>query len=240
MIIDQAFILAAGKGTRLRPYTQTCPKPMTEIGGRPILDHTLDHLTRAGVSRVAMNLHHLGEQIEAAYKDRPNPEILFSREPELLETGAGVKNALHLMKDAPFYLINGDALWTDPPEETAPPALQRLSDAWQPDHMDILLLLQPLDRMTLTKGAGDYRMKPDGSRTRRCRRKRGDYMFTGIRIVHPRIFKDTPQEPFSFLELMDRAEKSGRLHAIPHLGQWHHISTPEDLENVRKSYRDFR
>jgi MurNAc alpha-1-phosphate uridylyltransferase len=225
---DHAFILAAGKGTRLRPYTDNLPKPMVPVNGRPILDYTLEKLEIDGVKNVTINLNYLGDRIINYYDDFQRLKITYSEEMTLLDTGGGVKNALHTMNNQPFYMINGDALWTDGTRQTT---LQRLADQWNPSIMDILILLQPVENMILTKGVGDYDINEQGQAVR-SKDKTGKYMFGGIRIARPEIFENSPEGAFSFLILMDEAEKAGRLHGLIHDGEWHHISTPTDLEKV--------
>jgi MurNAc alpha-1-phosphate uridylyltransferase len=228
---DRAFILAAGKGTRLRPYTDTMPKPMVPINGRPLLDYTLEKLIKEGINHVTINTYYLGDRIINFAKDYQGLDIKISEERELLDTGGGAKKALENMGGKPFYLINGDALWSD--NETT--ALARLAKHWDPQKMDILLLLQDKNTMSLTHGVGDYNITDEGLAVR-AKSKDGQYMFGGIRIVSPHIFNNTPNGAFSFLELMDKAEENQRLKAIIHDGDWHHISTPEDLESVNKAF----
>lgn len=229
---NHAFILAAGQGTRLRPYTDNIPKPMVEVNGRPILDYTLEKLKKSGVENVIINTSYLGDRIKNYTDQVQDINITLSPEDELLDTGGGVKKALDTMAGKPFYLINGDALWVDGPEMSA---LDILAEKWQPDQMDILLLLQPVDAMTLTKGIGDYGIDDQG-RAVRSKDKTGAYMFGGIRITKPEIFENTPEGAFSFLQLMDQAQEQGRLYGLIHQGDWHHISTPEDLENVNGAF----
>ncbi len=226
------FVLAAGKGTRLRPYTDTMPKPMVPIAGKSIIHRTLEKLEREGVSRVIVNLHHLAPVLEAHLMSIKKPQIILSHENDLLETGGGVKKALPDIGPDPFYLINGDALWDEAEHGSA---LSRLAAAWNDNTMDILLLLQPVGAMDLTDAVGDYDVAPD-SRAIRNLQKNGRYMFAGVRIVHPRIFDGTQEGAFSFLSLMDRAQQKGRLYAIVHEGGWYHISTPEDLESVDAAF----
>jgi MurNAc alpha-1-phosphate uridylyltransferase len=225
---DHAFILAAGMGTRLRPYTDNCPKPMVEIGGRPIIDQVLDRLQEAGVTDVTVNLHYMAGMMETHLRQRSAPRLTFSHETALLDTGGGVKNALGTMGRNPFFITAGDSVWTDGPPGAA---LDRMVAAWDPAKMDMLLLLQPLTHMTLTEGRGDYDVLPDG-RAVRSRDKSGVAMWTSVRLCKPSLFDDTPDGPFSFLTLMDRAEAQGKLYALMHDGDWHHISTPSDLERV--------
>lgn len=230
---DNAFILAAGMGTRLRPYTDTMPKPMVPVGGRPILDHTLDHLREIGVKTAYINLHYKADVIKAHLLSRKMPNIYFSEEKNLLDTGGGLKKCKEFLEKSPFYMINGDALWEDGKTNT----LLSLAQAFDPETTDILLLLHPVSSMTLTHGVGDY--DAEGNHATRNHKKQGHYMFSGIRIVHPRLFAypQMNQEIFSFLEIMDEAEKRGRLRYIINQGAWHHISTPTDLEAVDRHFR---
>lgn len=231
---DKAFILAAGKGTRLRPYTDSVPKPMVKVGGKPIIDRALDKLEAEGVKDVVVNLYHLGEVLEDHLENRKKPHIILSKETDLLETGGGTKKALHHFNNEPFYLLNGDALWSDGSDGSA---LDRLARAWDADKMDMLLLLQPVSGMTLTNGLGDYTLETSGKAIR-SPDKIGTHMFAGIRILHPRLFEGSPDGAFSFLMQMDKAQQDDRLYGISHTGEWHHISTPEELERVDKAYRE--
>lgn len=231
MMPTKAFILAAGFGTRMRPLTDTLPKPLLRIGGQSLLDRTLDQLAACGVREVVVNTHYLGAKIEAALAGRHSPHIHLSHEPVILDTGGGIKNALrHFEADAPFFVLSGDGYAIDGPE----PELRRLAAAWNGDRMDILLSLQPLSSMTVTPGIGDYDLSADG-RAQRSKSRAGTYMFNSIRIHHPRIFNNTPDGPFSYLDLMDRAEAQGRLYGLAHAGVWHHLSTPEDIAAVEAS-----
>ncbi len=230
---DKAFLLAAGMGTRLRPYTDTMPKPMVPVAGRPILDYALDELTAAGVKDVWINLHYLPDVIKAHLAPRNTVNIHFSEEKTLLNTGGGLKKCQNSLESSPFYMINGDALW----ENGQKPALVRLAEAFDSEKTDILLLLQPVSGMTLTHGVGDYDIR--GDLAVRNGKKAGQYMFSGIRLVHPRVFAYEAAKPdiFSFLELMDEAQNRGRLQYLIHDGAWHHISTPEDLQAVDTQWR---
>ena len=103
--------------------------------------------------------------------------------------------------------------------------------------MDMLLLLQPLKSMTLTRGLGDYDIAPDGQAIR-SHNKTGTYMWTSIRLCKPSLLDGAPDGPFSFLQVLDQVEATGRLFAVINDGDWHHISTPADLENVNKFYEE--
>lgn len=229
---EKAFILAAGKGTRLRPHTDTMPKPMVPVAGRSIIKRTIEKLAKQGIGEIVVNLHHLGDVLEDHLKDITFPKIIFSREEELLETGGGLKKALHYFENTPFFSINGDALWD---EENAT-AFERLTALWDEDKMDILLFLEPKEKMRLTKFVGDYRIGTDG-KLERAKDKDGTHMYAGVSITHPRVFENSPDGAFSFLQLMDRAQAQGRLYGMAHNAEWYHISTPEDLAAVDAAFR---
>ncbi len=135
---DKAMVFAAGLGTRMRPLTETIPKPLVKVGGRPMIDHLLDLFAQAGVGTAIVNVHHLADQIETHLNDRTAPHVIISDERDrLLDQGGAIKKALPLLGKAPFFLCNTDAFWV----EGAKPNLERLADAWSPDEMDVLLLV---------------------------------------------------------------------------------------------------
>lgn len=228
----KAFIFTAGMGTRLRPYTDHVPKPMVKLLGQPILAHIIDQLIKVGVTEITLNTHYKPEVIKQYVDTRKDVHINISDEADgILETGGGLKKALHFFNNEPFYAINGDAFWENTSTENT---LEALADNWNTETSDLLLLLQPIETMALTSASGDY----DYTNTEniaRSKDKTGSHAFTGIRILHPRIFEGSNDGAFSFLEQMDAAETQKRLHGYTHKGQWHHISTPEDLENVNES-----
>ncbi|MEM7650713.1 MAG: nucleotidyltransferase family protein [Pseudomonadota bacterium] len=230
MISNKAFILAAGFGKRMRPLTNDIPKPMVKVQGTPMIDLALDKLHAAGIDECVINTHYKAKILEKHLKNREAPKIHLSHEPEILDTGGGIKNAIAHFSD-PFFILSGDSVWEDASESNT---LETLKAAWNPEHMDILMLLQPVETMTLTKGVGDYDIDEHG-RAVRSLDKTGRYMFTSIRINAPSVFEGAPDEPFNYRDLMDIAQEKGRLFGLVHKGAWHHISTPEDLEAVNKN-----
>ena len=223
---SKAMVLAAGFGKRMRPITESLPKPLITVGGRTLIDRILDHLEKSEIKSVVVNLHHLADSLETHLGARNQPRITFSREEEILETGGGVKQALPLLGTDPFYVINGDVCWVD----GLVPALDRLAQVWDENHMDALLLLQPV---TLAVGydgwRGDFIMAPDGRLTRRCERQIAPFLFAGVQILHPRLFDSAPEGPFSLNLLYDIAQEAGRLWGMRHDGEWYHVGTPTAL-----------
>jgi MurNAc alpha-1-phosphate uridylyltransferase len=232
---DHAFILAAGMGSRLRPYTDTMPKPLVPVNGKSMIDHTLDKLVALGIREVTVNIHYMADKMQEHLGQRTSPRLTYSWERELLDTGGGIKKALYTMGRKPFYIFSGDTLWEDGPSGNT---LSRLASAWD-DSMDLLLLLQPVDRMTLTHGTGDYDIDANGKPLRN-RNRQGQYFWPSIRMAHPRLFDNTPDGKFSFLDLMDRAEAAGRLGALVHDGLCHHITAPDDLDRINAFYASRR
>lgn len=221
----KAIVLAAGRGTRLRPLTEDRPKPLIELCGRTLLDRILDRLDAAGVETVVVNTHHLADRVEAHLEARRSPRVEISREEELLETGGGVARALDRLGPGPFYALNGDVLWLDGTQS----ALRRLGAAWRDEDMDALLLLHPAVSAQGYGGSGDFFLDQLGRVRRRKDREVAPYVFTGLQILHPRLFEGAPAGAFSLNVLYDRAEAAGRLHGIVHDGEWFHIGSPAAL-----------
>jgi MurNAc alpha-1-phosphate uridylyltransferase len=231
-----AMVLAAGYGTRMRPITETTPKPMVEVMGRAMIDRTLDRLADAGVERVVVNTHHLAEKLEAHLAARPGaPAIEISREEDApLDTGAGVKNALDKLGEEQFYVLNGDIFWLD----GCVPALTRLARHWDPEKMDALLLLTATAEAIGYAGPGDFQMDIEGRVRRRLEFEVAPFCFAGVQIVHRRLFDYAPEGSFSLNLLFDQAEGSERLFGLRHDGLWFHIGTPGDIEIAEEVLHD--
>lgn len=220
-----AMVLAAGLGTRMKPITDDLPKPMIEVAGRTLVDHVIDRLEEAGVTDVVVNLHHFADRLESHLKARSSPNIVFSPEPELLETGGGVRNALPLLGTDPFYVINSDALWLNGPMNT----FERMVQVWNPETMDGLLLLHSTVDAYGYRGRGDFCADADGKLTRRPEMEVSPWLFTGIQLFHPRLFENAPEGAFSLNQLYDQALEAERLYGIIHDGEWFHVGTPAGL-----------
>lgn len=227
-IPKRAMVLAAGLGTRMKMLTENLPKPLVEVSGRAMLDTILDRVEAAGIKEVVINLHYLGEQIVTHLEERASPKVIYSREEELLETGGGVKKALPLLGEDPFFVTNGDVCWLDGYSS----ALDRLADHWDEGKMDGLLLLHPTVYAFGYDGVGDFHMHADGRITRRTERGVAPFIYAGIQILHPRFFEHAPDGPFSLNLLYDRAIENERLFGIRHDGEWFHIGTPEQLRET--------
>ena len=223
-----AMVLAAGLGTRLRPVTETIPKPLIEINGGTLLDHAIDQLALVGVERVVVNVHYKASLIAAQLARRDHPHIEISHEAELLDTGGGVAQALPLLGDV-FFVVNSDVFWLDGKNR----ALQRLAAAFDPKRMDAILLLQRTVTAVGYEGGGDYLLDASGCPHRRTEREVAPFLFAGLQLLHRRAFAGISDRVFSLVRLFDRAETAGRLHAIVHDGEWYHIGTPQGLAATR-------
>jgi MurNAc alpha-1-phosphate uridylyltransferase len=228
----RAMVLAAGLGKRMRPLTDTTPKPLLKVAGRTLLDCALDRLAEAKVERAVVNVHYLGEQIEAHLKARSVPPIAISRESALLETGGGVAKALPLLGEAPFYAVNADVLWLD----GSMPALRRMARAWDDARMDALLLMQSTATARGYEGRGDYFLDSLGRLRRRRANEVAPYVYAALQILHPRLFADAPAGAFSLNVLYDKAQAAGRLWGLVHDGLWFHVGTPEDLAATEREF----
>jgi len=220
-----AMLLAAGKGERLRPLTESRPKPLIEVAGRALIDHALDRLVAAGIERVVVNSHYRADQFEAHLANRRDIEIAISREENLLDTGGGVRNALTLLGEGPFLVANTDVLWLDGPENT----LARLAAAWRDEVMDALLLMHEMVRAGQFEGKGDFMLDAAGIARRRAWHEVAPFLFSGVQILHSRLFQTAPEGAFSLNRLFDRAEQAERLYGMVHDGLCLHVGTPEGL-----------
>jgi MurNAc alpha-1-phosphate uridylyltransferase len=215
----------------MRPLTDTLPKPLIRLGGRALLDHVLDRLGDAGITRAVVNVHYLPGLIEAHLETRSHPHITISDErAALLDTGGAVHKALPLLGDAPFFVHNADSVWI----ERSGNILARMMDAWNPVTMDALLLLAPVATSLGYEGRGDFSISRTGALSWRGGKERAPYVFTGVSINHPRLFAESPEGAFSIVRLWDKALGSGRLAGMRHDGVWMHVGTPEALANAER------
>ncbi len=220
---DVAMVLSAGLGKRMRPLTASRPKPLVQVAGKPLIDHCLDKLQDAGVARAVVNVHYLADALEAYLSRRETPAVAISDErDQLLETGGGMVKALPLIGSDPFFALNSDNIWLDGPRNV----FEHLSDAWDPESMDALLLLVPHARAFNYRGKGDFHMDPLGRISRRRTGRIAPFIFSGIQIVSHRLLRDAPEGPFSTTKLWDRAMEEGRLFGTSHLGLWYEVGEP--------------
>jgi N-acetyl-alpha-D-muramate 1-phosphate uridylyltransferase len=224
MMPASAMVLAAGLGTRMRPYNGHVPKPLVEIGGKSLIDYALDRLAEAGVARAVVNVHHLADAVERHLAARKRPQIVVSDERAgLLGTGGGIAKALTLLGDAPFFLVNSDTLWLD----GVKPNFARLAEAFDANAVDALLLLASAAGSVGYEGRGDFAMQPDGRLRRRGENEVVPFVYAGAAILAPALFADVPAGAFPLTLLFDRAADKDRLYGLRLEGIWMHVGTPD-------------
>jgi len=220
-----AMVLAAGVGSRMRPLTNDRPKALVDVAGRPLIDHMLDRLGEAGLTRAVVNVHAFADRLEAHLNRRTKaPAIVISDErDDLLETGGGLKKARMLLGDAPVFVANIDSVWI----EQGAPALSALAQAWDPAKMDVCLLLTPTLAATGFDGPGDFFKDGDGRLTFRGEAPAAPFAYIGAHICKPQIVDGEPLAPFSLARLWRRLAPLGRLHGVVLEGEWMHVGDPD-------------
>jgi MurNAc alpha-1-phosphate uridylyltransferase len=215
----KAMLLAAGRGERMRPLTDTTPKPLLRIGGQTMIERHVHALARAGITDLVINHAHLGQQLIDALGDGHDcgVDIAWSAEPGgALETGGGIFNALPLLGDAPFLVVNAD-IWTDFPY------------AGLPEEIDELAHLVMVDNPAHNAG-GDFSL----SAGRLSQRGPAMLTYGGIGIYRPDLFADCNPGAFPLAPLLRRAMDAEQVSGEHYRGKWFDIGTPERLEAVNR------
>lgn len=213
------MLLAAGRGERMRPLTDTTPKPLLRIGGQTMIERHVHALARAGITDLVINHAHLGQQLIDALGDGHDcgVDIAWSAEPGgALETGGGIFNALPLLGDAPFLVVNAD-IWTDFPY------------AGLPEEIDELAHLVMVDNPAHNAG-GDFSL----SAGRLSQRGPAMLTYGGIGIYRPDLFADCNPGAFPLAPLLRRAIDAEQVSGEHYRGKWFDIGTPERLEAVNR------
>lgn len=221
------MLFAAGRGTRMGTLTRTRPKPLIEVAGRPLLDHALALVDAAGAERIVVNIHHLGDQIRDHLRGRP--DIRLSPEPELLETGGGLRAALPLLGPGPVITLNTDAVWT------GPNPISELRAAWDPVRMDALLLLIDPARAHGHAGGGDFLIDPQGRLTRGP-----GLIYSGLQITRTEGLGAIGEDVFSMNVLWDRMLREGRLFGHVHDGSWGDVGHPQGIATAEALLQERR
>ncbi|MDR2878117.1 MAG: nucleotidyltransferase family protein [Chromatiales bacterium] len=213
-----AMILAAGRGERLRPLTDTTPKPLIEAGGRSLIEHHLSALANYGFTRIVINHAYLGAQIEARLGDgtQYGVHVIYSREgTHALETGGGIHRALPLLGEEVFVIVNAD-IWTDFPFATLTPprGLAHLVLAPNPPHHP----------------RGDFALK-DGIVSNEGAEL---YTYTGIAVLRAELFASCTPGAFPLAPLLRTAITRGEVSGELYRGAWRDIGTPESLRALRE------
>lgn len=225
--ISQAFILAAGRGSRMQHLTDNLPKPLITVANKCLIDYNIEHLQQHGIKKCVVNLCYKGEMIrDHLLEQYPDMNFIFSEEKDALETGGGIKNALPLMDNAPFFVINSDALWSDSHTQTA--LLTEMATAWQNFSGDIMLMLQPLPTAYGVGKNGDYWLDEQNLPQRRTTAEQSaPYLYGGVLICHPRAFDAEPNGHYSLIRVFDRLQQEKNLGGYIHQGYWFHVGDPQ-------------
>jgi N-acetyl-alpha-D-muramate 1-phosphate uridylyltransferase len=228
-----AVVLAAGRGTRMRPLTDQKPKALVEIAGRSLIDHALDRLAAADVKLAIVNLHHFADRLEAHLARRKAPKVVFSDErKELLGTGGGIRKALVQLDASPFFLLNSDSLWLEKRSN-----LDRLRRAFDASRMDVLLLLARTAATIGYEGAGDYFMDAEGRLRRQVKGETAPFIYAGAAILSPQIFVGAPPGALALTLFFDQAQEKGRLCGLELEGFFLHVGTPAAVAAAEKAIR---
>jgi MurNAc alpha-1-phosphate uridylyltransferase len=222
------MVLAAGLGTRMRPLTDDRPKALVEVGGRALIDHMLDRLAQAGVTRAVVNVHAHADRLVTHLNARAAaPAVAVSDERDValpLETGGGLKRARPLLGEGPVWTANIDSLWIE-----RAPALPALAAAWDPARMDTLLLLAPLEASLGFDGPGDAFLSAEGQvelRRMRPGAATAPYAVAGVSITDPSSVYAHAQDAFGLFPLWAAQAAAGRLHGVVLDGAWMHVGDP--------------
>lgn len=234
--IRQGFILAAGRGKRMQHLTDDKPKPLIQIADKCLIDYNIEHLIRADIKDCVVNLCYKGEMIrEHLLAKYPQMNFIFSYEENALETGGGIQNALPLMKNEPFFVINSDALWADTSNEHL---LKEMSLTWDEKKHDMLLMMQPVKNAFGCHDNGDYFLDENQYiKRRKDANTKAPYLYGGVIICHPRVFFDEEKGCYSLIRVFDKLEKQHRLGHYIHKGQWFHVGDPKAREFAQKYFK---
>ena len=219
-----AMVLAAGLGTRMRPLTNDRPKALVEVGGRPLIDHMLDRLAQAGVTRAVVNVHAFADRLEAHLQARRGaPAITISDErPQALETGGGLKQAIPLLAEDPVWVANIDSVWL----EDGASALAAVARAWNPDRMDVCLMVAPTDASVGFHDPGDLVLDAEGHVRFKIEGERAPFVYVGVHITRPGVAAGGPDGPFSLTPIWKQLAAKGRVFAVSPPGLWMHVGDP--------------
>ncbi|WP_089946404.1 nucleotidyltransferase family protein [Litoreibacter albidus] len=212
-----AMIFAAGFGTRMGALTQDRPKPLIKVAGRALLDHALSATHAAGV-RAVVNAHYKADMVAAHLRAHPNATLRVEQ-PEILDTGGGLKAALPELGAAPVFTLNSDAVWA------GPNPLDCLQDAWRPDDMGALLLLVPLARTVGYTRSGNFAADAQG----RLTRSPDGMVYTGAQVLHTDGLAEIDETCFSLNLLWDKMLDGQQIYGVEYPGYWADVGTPQGI-----------
>ncbi len=240
MTIKQAMVLAAGLGTRMRPITDTIPKPLVKIAGRPMIDYALDALADAGVEQAVVNVHHHADQMEAHLRSYRGLEILISDERDaLMNNGGGLAKGLKLLGRDPVFVMNSDLFWIGE-TQGRPTNLERLAGFFDVASMDFAMLCVELNKTTGHNGKNDFSLAEDGRLARYSNAAGNGVVYAGAIVMSPSVLDDAPDDAFNINSYYDKAIAKGRLYGTMLDGHWLTVGTPEAVGEAEETIRTFR
>lgn len=213
---EALMLFAAGFGTRMGALTKDQPKPLIKVANKPLIDHALDFTKALRPLRIVANLHYRADQLEAHLA--PKGVLLSREEPDILETGGGLRAALPQLGTGPVFTMNSDAIWT------GPNPLTLLKDQWNPDRMDALLMCVPAGQALGHTGLGDFTADTSGRITRGP-----GLIYGGAQILKTEGLQDVSDKAFSLNLLWNRMIEKRRLFAVEYPGQWCDVGRPEGI-----------
>lgn len=239
MTIENAMVLAAGLGTRMRPITDTIPKPLVKIADKAMIDYALDVLVEAGVKTAAVNVHHHPEQMIAHLGARTMPHILISDETAgLMNSGGGLVQGLKLLPREPLFVMNADLFWIAEPQGE-PSSLSRLAEFFDSSRMDMAMLVVRNENTTGHNGKLDFSLAADGKLSRFQDGLENPVVYAGALIVNPSLFDDAPDDAFNLNIYFDKAIKTRRLFGLELLGQWITVGTPDAIAAAEETIKRY-
>ncbi|AJD39412.1 nucleotidyltransferase family protein [Rhizobium sp. SEMIA 4085] len=241
MTIKQAMVLAAGLGTRMRPITDTIPKPLVKIDGKPMIDYALDSLAEAGVEKAVVNIHHLADQMLAHLNSYEALDIIISDERDrLMNNGGGLAKGLKLLERGTVFVTNADLFWIGERADR-PSNLRRLAGFFEANSMDMAMLCVKLADTTGHNGKNDFNLAPDGRLTRYRESGPNPVVYAGAIVMDTSFLDDAPaDDPFNFNIYFDKAIERGRLFGMMLEGHWLTVGTPEAIGEAEETIRRFR
>ena len=217
----KAMILAAGRGERMRPLTDTCPKPLLQVGNKRLIEYHIEALAAAGVESIIINLAYLGEQIQHYLGDgsRYGVKILYSPEAEALETGGGIFKALPLLGDDPFILVNGD-VWADYDFSTLPKQISGMAH--------LIMVANPEHNPSGDFSLSDNLLSATGD---------NKLTYSGIGVYHPHLFAGCEPGRFPLAPLLKKAMDEKQISGEYYRGKWVDVGTPQRLQELDKALK---
>ena len=220
MNISTIMILAAGLGKRMKHYTKKMPKPLIKLNNQTLIEKIIKRIENSGFKKIVINIFYLKSKIKKELNKKFKIRIFYSEEKTLLNTGGGIKNAIKILKDKEFFVVNSDIIW----EERYKNPFKQLNEFWDNDKMDALLLLFPKK----ANNNGDFNINKSNRIIKNKNNPR--YIFTGIQILKSKIFLKIKKKKFPLSLIYDQLIEKRRIFGVVYNGNWFHIGTLESLK----------